>query len=219
ANAIVSYYTKGSLVALGLDLTIRQQTRGRRSLDDVMRGLWARYGRDFYEGVGRGVGEDEILALMEQWSDADLKGYYDRHIRGTEDVPLEALLPAYGVDYEAELPKDARPWLGARFTKEGSDAKLATVYEGGPAMQAGLSAGDKLVALDGLRVPASGPESLLARYRINDTVRIHAFRRDELMEFSLKLKADTAPQVSLKAMGKPVAVVRQRETWLRSKGR
>ena len=218
ANAIVSYYTKGSLVALGLDLTIRQQTRGRRSLDDVMRGLWTRYGRDFYDGGGRGVGEDEILALMEQWSDADLKGYYARHIRGTEDVPLEALLPAYGVAYEAELPKDARPWLGARFTKEGSDAKLATVYEGGPAMQAGLSAGDKLVALDGLRVPASGPEGLLARYRINDTVRIHAFRRDELMEFSVKLKPDTAPQVSLKAMGKPVAVVRQREAWLKSRG-
>jgi predicted metalloprotease with PDZ domain len=47
-NAVVSYYTKGSLVALLLDLTIRQQTRGRKSLDDVMRALWQRFGRDFY---------------------------------------------------------------------------------------------------------------------------------------------------------------------------
>ena len=219
SNAIVSYYTKGSLVALGLDLTIRTQTRGRRSLDDVMRGLWVRYGRDFYDGKQQGVPEDEILAIMEELSGADLKRFHDRHIRGTEDVPLEDLLPAFGVAYEASVPADAKPWLGARIGKEGGDAKLAAVYEGGPAMLAGLSAGDKLVAIDGLRVPASGPDGLLARYRVNDTVRIHAFRRDELMEFSLKLKSDTAPQVTLKALAKPVAVLRQRQAWLTLKGR
>ncbi|OWY33541.1 peptidase M61 [Herbaspirillum aquaticum] len=219
SNAIVSYYTKGSLVALGLDLTIRIQTRGRRSLDDVMRGLWVRYGRDFYDGKQQGVPEDEILAIMEELSGADLKRFHDRHIRGTEDVPLEDLLPAFGVAYEANVPADAKPWLGARIGKEGGDAKLAAVYEGGPAMLAGLSAGDKLVAIDGLRVPASGPDGLLARYRINDTVRIHAFRRDELMEFSLRLKSDTAPQVTLKALAKPVAVLRQRQAWLTLKGR
>ncbi|MCI1006023.1 M61 family metallopeptidase [Herbaspirillum sp. C7C8] len=216
SNAIVSYYTKGSLVALGLDLTIRAQTRGRRSLDDVMRGLWVRYGRDFYDGKQQGVPEDEILAIMEELSGADLKRFHDRHIRGTEDVPLEDLLPAFGVAYEASLPADARPWLGARIGKEGGDAKLAAVYEGGPAMQAGLSAGDRLVAIDGLRVPASGPDGLLARYRLNDTVRVHAFRRDELMEFGVKLKSDSAPQVSLKTLAKPVAVLRLRKAWLNS---
>jgi hypothetical protein len=219
SNAIVSYYTKGSLVALGLDLTIRTQTRGRRSLDDVMRGLWVRYGRDFYDGKQQGVPEDEILAIMEELSGADLKRFHDRHIRGTEDVPLEDLLPAFGVAYEANVPADAKPWLGARIGKEGGDAKLAAVYEGGPAMLAGLSAGDKLVAIDGLRVPASGPDGLLARYRVNDTVRIHAFRRDELMELRLRLKSDTAPQVTLKALAKPVAVLRQRQAWLTLKGR
>lgn len=219
-NAIVSYYTKGSLVAMGLDLSIREQTAGRRSLDDVMRGLWARYGRDFYEGGGTGVQEEEILALMEHWTGADLKRFFDRHIRGTDDVPLETLLPAFGVAYAAELPSSAKPWLGARITREGSDAKLAAVYEGGPALQAGLSAGDRLVALDGLRVPASGPDGLLGRYRVNDTVRIHAFRRDELMEFSVRLKPDSAPQISLSAIARPVAVVRQREAWLKqAKGR
>ncbi|MFJ3318535.1 M61 family metallopeptidase [Herbaspirillum huttiense] len=216
SNAIVSYYTKGSLVALGLDLTIRTQTRGRRSLDDVMRGLWTRYGRDFYDGKQQGVPEDEILAIMEELSGADLKRFHDRYIRGTEDVPLDDLLPAFGVAYEASVPVDAKPWLGARIGKEGGDAKLAAVYEGGPAMQAGLSAGDKLVAIDGLRVPAAGPDGLLARYRFNDTVRIHAFRRDELMEFSLRLKSDTAPQVTLKPLAKPVAVLRQRQAWLNS---
>ncbi|WP_343585835.1 M61 family metallopeptidase [Herbaspirillum sp.] len=216
-NAIVSYYTKGSLVALGLDLTIRQQTRGRRTLDDVMRGLWNRFGRDFYEGGARGQGvpEDEILVLLEELGGADLKRFFERCIKGTEDVPLADLLPGFGVSYDDALPKDAKPWLGARIVKDGSDAKLASVYEGSPAAQAGLSAGDKLVALDGLRVPASGPDGLLARYRINDAVRVHVFRRDELMEFVVRLKADVAPKVKLSALGKPAAAVRQREAWLK----
>ncbi|TWC68123.1 M61 family metallopeptidase [Herbaspirillum sp. SJZ099] len=215
-NAIVSYYTKGSLVALGMDLTIRKQTRGRRTLDDVMRGLWSRYGRDFYEGGARGQGvpEDDILALLEEFSGADLGRFFERCIRGTEDVPLAELLPDFGVSYDDAPSKDAKPWLGARIAKDGGDAKLASVYEGSPAAQAGLSAGDKLVALDGLRVPATGPDGLLSRYRINDTVRVHAFRRDELMEFVVRLKADAAPQVKLAALGKPAAVVRQRQSWL-----
>ncbi|MBO9536703.1 M61 family metallopeptidase [Herbaspirillum sp.] len=215
-NAIVSYYTKGSLVALGLDLTIRQQTRGRRTLDDVMRGLWNRFGRDFYEGGARGQGvpEDEILVLLEELGGADLKRFFERCIKGTEDVPMADLLPGFGVSYDDALPKEAKPWLGARIVKDGGDAKLASVYEGSPAAQAGLSAGDKLVALDGLRVPASGPDGLLARYRVNDAVRVHAFRRDELMEFVVRLKADVAPKVKLSALGKPAAV-RQREAWLK----
>src|SRR5690606_35668546 len=57
-NALVSYYTKGSLVALGLDLLIQQQSEGRYTLDDVMRLLWRRYGRAFYQGEPQGVPED-----------------------------------------------------------------------------------------------------------------------------------------------------------------
>ncbi|MCA1324065.1 M61 family metallopeptidase [Herbaspirillum sp. alder98] len=219
-NAIVSYYTKGSLVALGLDLTIRTQTRGRRSLDDVMRGLWLRYGRDFFEGdaIGAGVPEDQMLALMEELSGASLKRFYDRHIVGTDDVPLAELLPAFGVGHDDESGRDLKPWLGARIVKDGADAKLASVYEGGPAALAGLSAGDKLVAMDGLRVVAGGFEGLLARYRVNDTVRVHVFRRDELLDVGVRLKADGLVPVKLSALGKPAATVRQRESWLKKSG-
>jgi len=219
ANAIVSYYTKGSLVALGLDLTIRAQTKGRRSLDDVMRGLWERFGRDFHEGAARGEGvpEEGILALMEEWSGASLASFFERHIKGTEDVPLDVLLPDFGVIDEAPSAS-AKPWFGARIVKDGAEARLATVYEGGPAAQAGLSAGDRLVAIDGLRVPASGVDGLLARYRVNDVVQVHAFRRDELMTFSLRLKADGLAPVRLLASAKPAAAVRQRKAWLATKG-
>ena len=213
-NAIVSYYTKGSLVALALDLTIRTETRGRKSLDDVMQALWQQYGRQFYQRQGgKGVGEDEVQALFEQVSGLNLKRFFDRYIRGTDDLPLEALLSPFGITY-ADERKDAKPSLGIRVVRDSGDAKIANVYEGGAGHRAGLSAGDRLVALDHIRVPATGLDGLLARYRENDVAQLHVFRRDELMSLTVKFKSDAAPQVALTAHAKPVAPARERLAWL-----
>lgn len=215
-NAIVSYYTKGSLVALGLDLTIRHETKGRKSLDDVMLALWQQYGRQFYSrNGGKGIGEDEVEALFEEVSGIKLKRFFDRYIRGTEDVPLEQLMAPFGVTY-ADLRKDVKPGMGIRVTRDGDAAKVASVYEGGSGLRAGLSAGDRLVALDGIRIPVAGMDGLLARYSENDVVELHVFRRDELMNFKVKLKSDDAPQVTFTAQDKPVATARLRKMWLGS---
>lgn len=213
-NAIVSYYAKGALVALALDLTIRSETGGRKSLDDIMLALWRRYGRRFYSrDGGMGIGEDETLALFEEVSGITLKPFFDRYIHGTDDVPLQALLASSGVTY-TDANKAARLSLGIRVTRDGNEARIANVYEGETGQRAGLSAGDRLVALDGVRVPAAGMESLLARYRENDTVELHVFRRDELMVFQVELKNDNAPQVRLSVQDKPAAVVKKRRAWL-----
>ena len=212
-NAIVSYYTKGSLVALALDLTIRSETKGKKSLDDVMRALWQRYGRDFYAPKGgRGVTEIELEALIDEVSGLKLKSRLDRWVRGTADLPLAELLAPYGVEF-SEPAKSAKPGLGVRTAREGNDCKLATVYEGQAAHRAGLSGGDLLVAIDGLRVTAANLDKLLERYRIGDSVRLHAFRRDELMSVSAKLMADDVPKWEMKADGKKTAV-RGRRAWL-----
>ncbi len=86
-NAIVSYYAKGALVALALDLTIRRHSGGEQSLDDLMRALWRRHGR---EDIG--VGEGDIEALAAEISGADLSGFFDQALRGTADLPLKELL-------------------------------------------------------------------------------------------------------------------------------
>src|SRR6185437_12492986 len=81
-NAIVSYYQKGSLVALAFDLAIRARTDHRKSLDDVMRLLWQRYGRHFYGGktAGIGVGEDEVEALIEEATGVALGPLFDEAV-------------------------------------------------------------------------------------------------------------------------------------------
>ena len=197
ANSIVSYYAKGSLVALGLDLSIRARTEGKRSLDDVMRTLWQRYGRDFFNGKPKGVTPAGVEALIDEVAGAKMKSFIDKYVKGTEDVPLAKLLAPFGVDYKDER-KSSKPSLDANIGRDGADAKLSAVHEGGAAHRAGLSALDLLVAIDGLRVSGSPSnlEVLLSRYKVGDTVQVHAFRRDELMTFSVKLQGERIPGIT-----------------------
>jgi predicted metalloprotease with PDZ domain len=200
-NAIISYYTKGSLVGLAFDLTIRAKTGGAKSLDDVMRALWERYGRDFYAGAsgsGRGVTEKDVEALFDEISGVRLKSIFDRYVRGTEDIPLAKLYAAFGVKVLDER-KTSKPSLNIGVGRDPLGVKLSQVHEGGAAHQAGLSAGDIVIAVDGLRVNGnpSNLDQLFARYRVGDVVTVHAFRRDELMQFDVTLQGCVAPNVSI----------------------
>lgn len=216
-NAIVSYYQKGSLIGLALDLTIRTETNGKKSLDDVMRTLWQRYGRDFYEdGDGVGVTEADAEALFEEVTGLKLKRFFERYVRCTDDLPLAKLLTPFGVEF-ADNRKNSKPGLGIRTTRDGNDCKLANVYESGAAHQAGLSAGDILIAVDGVRISASNLDTVLGRYRPGDAVVLHVFRRDELMMFDATLAPDDALQTTLNAQSKPSVAARMRAAWLRSK--
>lgn len=197
-NAIVSYYTKGALIALALDLTLRAKSEGSQSLDEVMRALWQRFGRDFYASAGRGVTPDEVEALFDEIGGCKFKPFFERYVRGTDDLPLAKLLAPFGVRLADERKGD-KPSLDVGIGRDGNDCKLSQVHEGGAAHLAGLSAGDVLVALDGLRVSGnpSNLDTLLGRYTVGTTVAIHAFRRDELMTFDATLQGDRVPGISL----------------------
>jgi predicted metalloprotease with PDZ domain len=217
-NAIVSYYAKGSLIGLALDLTIRSETDGKKSLDDVMRALWRRYGRDFYSGAGgTGVTESDAEALFDEVAGFKLKRFIDRYIHGTDELPLAQLLAPFGVECADDRNK-LKPGLGIRTTREGNDCKVANVYEGGAAHRAGISAGDILIALGGLRITAANLDTLLSRYRVGDAITLHGFRRDEMMMFNAALASDDTPQTTLIAQSKPAVAARRRAAWLKSAG-
>jgi predicted metalloprotease with PDZ domain len=202
-NAIISYYTKGSLIGLAFDLTIRARTGGAKSLDDIMRALWERYGRDFYAGKpgsGRGVTEREVEALFDEVSGLRLKPLFDRYVRGLDDIPVAKLYAPFGVKLSDDR-KNAKPSLNASIGRDPLGARLTQVHEGGSAHQAGLSAGDVVIAIDGLRVNGNPPnhEQLFARYRVGDTVTVHAFRRDELLNVEVTLQGCHLPGITLAA--------------------
>jgi predicted metalloprotease with PDZ domain len=194
-NAIVSYYAKGGLVALGLDMLLRERSAERLSLDDLMRELWQRYGQ-----TGIGVPETGIEHLAGELLGADLSDFFQRAVYGTDDLPLVDWLAGVGVGMrlrpaakpddpggvcDAPQPVSARRVLGARFRAAGELVELTHVFAGGAAQAAGLSAGDRLIALNGIQVKA---DSLAARVAQLDPTRpaeVHALRRDELLTFQL----------------------------------
>lgn len=196
-NALVSYYTKGALVALGLDITLRQASGNTKSLDDVMLALWERYGRLFYQGRPAGLGEDELAGLIQQVTGVNVEDFMQRHAYGREDVPLQTLLKHQGIALQW-APASDLPSLDARLRTAHGETHIATAFEGGCAHRAGLSAGDVLVAVNGLKVSdAASVDRLLASYKAGDKVVIHVFRRDELRAFKVKLHAAPATECKL----------------------
>ncbi len=227
-NSIVSYYTKGSLVALALDLEIRRATSGVRSLDDVMRLLWVRHGR-----TGSGVPEDGVERTASEVAGVSLDAFFRSTVHGTADPALADLLGDVGIDFVLR-PADSdadrggkpardgtsrpRPVLGVRLAP-GTEVRLAQVFDGGGAQEAGLSAGDVLMAIDGLRVDPASFERTLKSRRVGDRVHIHAFRRDELIEFDATLgeaPADTG--VLQMRTDADAAACAQRDAWLKGDG-
>ncbi|MBS0319275.1 MAG: M61 family metallopeptidase [Proteobacteria bacterium] len=192
-NSAVSYYIKGSLVGLALDLTLR---RHGSSLDALMQALWHRYG-----APGIGVPEDAIAALASELAGASLADFFARYVDGTEDPPLAALLADVGVACDVRAPqgsgdrggkpgdasKTQRASLGA--TWKASDLQLAHVLRDGAAARGGLSAGDVVVAIDGLKATAERLEDLQRKGAPGQRVAFTLFRRERLLARTVELDA------------------------------
>jgi len=196
SNTMVSYYSKGSLVALALDLTIRKESAGKHSLDDVMIECWNRYGES-----GKGMPERGLESIARSVTGLELEDFFDRFVRGTAELPLTGLLKAVGINarfHQAANSKDAGgkaqkddfsppPWLGALLTQKGSASRFAVVHSGSPAEQAGIAPGDEAVALDGLRLTAANLDSRLRDHHEGDAVTLTVFRDHSLMRHRVTL--------------------------------
>ena len=223
-NAVVNYYAKGSLAGLALDLTVRLKTQGRRSLDEVMRVLWQRYGSQ-----GIGVPEGGVEDIASEIAGTSLKDFFASAVHGTEDLPLKDLLARFGVEYSLRAAESAadgggkpaskknvqpRAVLGAKISANG-EARLIHVYDGGAAQAAGLSAGDVVLAVDGLKVGGGNLDARIASYPVGTLLKLHAFRRDELMEFGVTLQTAPADTCHLTLMDTHDDAIRQRQdSWL-----
>ncbi len=141
-NATVSYYTKGSLVALCLDLTLRRE--GKTTLDDVMRALWKRC-------AGGPMTEADLRAELASLAGRSFDNELDQWVHSTAELPLAELLATHGVALKPEQPQLAQR-LGLRVT-ENHSVQLKTVLRGGPAEKAGMAAGDEWL---GLQVQGQG---------------------------------------------------------------
>jgi len=207
ANVIVSYYAKGCLIAACIDLKLRALSNGATSLDDVMRRLW----QDFLQ-TGNGVESHGIQQLVSELSGEDLGEFLDELIYGTGELPLPELLEAGGIEVLRRVAANAqdkggKPATGAlpavdpggAFKDGDGGVTVLRVAEHGALQQAGVSAADVIVAVNGLKLNQAGLESRLLRARAGDVWQLHAFRRDELHHFDVTLQAAEADTFVLRA--------------------
>jgi predicted metalloprotease with PDZ domain len=193
-NRTVSYYEKGKWAALVLDLLLRDETGGRRGVEDLFRQLWAEFGqRD------RGLTESELESAVDQLAGRSMAAYFERYIRGTEELPVPALLRRAGVvvgikapwqdEDDATKSRRIRAWSGITWAggsgpggvaTAADRAVIRTVATDSPAWKAGLSYGDEVVAVGGQRITAATAPRRLADHPTGKPVEVVFFRKDSL---------------------------------------
>ncbi|MDM1303517.1 M61 family metallopeptidase [Acinetobacter indicus] len=183
-HAGTSYYNKGCLVALCLDLGLR--LRGS-SLDELMRKL--------YDNAQQGiqVHERTIYELCQELTGDSWAEQINHLINTTEELPLDQLFPEFGLSYS--LKNDKRLPLGLKLADKSEGVLVQAARRDGQAAQAGLSAHDVIIAIDGLKASSK----LIEQYaKQSGSFTVHAFRRDELMQFEVNAAGSELTEVELK---------------------
>jgi predicted metalloprotease with PDZ domain len=190
-NNQISYYLKGQLVSLLLDLLIRAKHQNKRSLDDVMRLMWSRFGQEEI-----GFSETQLRSTIAEVAGENLDDFFHRYIETTEELPFDDYLNPFGL-YLKTVVESSTPYLGIRVQSDGSREVIEYVAAESPAAVAGIDAKDELLAIDGIKVDAKSLEERLSDYQAEDTIQVTVFHKDELKTLTVTLATAQANRYEL----------------------
>ncbi|MEB3342720.1 M61 family metallopeptidase [Okeania sp.] len=179
-NSQISYYLKGSMISLLLDLLIREKHQNQRSLDDVMRKMWHEFGKSEI-----GFTPEQLKGVIEEVAKLDLNDFFARYIDGLDELPFDEYLRPFGLQIKKEY--NEWPELGMNVISDHGKEIIKFVQYQGPAQLAGLDAGDELLAIDGFRVSADKLSDHLKDYQPGDVLEVTVFHQDELITCQLTL--------------------------------
>jgi predicted metalloprotease with PDZ domain len=179
-NSQMSYYLKGEMVSLLLDLLIRERHRNRLSLDDVMRQMWQEFGLPEI-----GYTPQQLQAIIESVAGVNLTEFFAAYIDGTEELPFNEYLEPFGLRLVTD--KQDEPYLGIKVHTDNGREMIKFVEAGSPAQLAGIDAGDELLAIAGIKVTSHQLSDRLKDYQPNDTIQVTIFHQDELRTVSVTL--------------------------------
>ena len=187
-NAGISYYNKGALVALCLDLTLLTKSAGRYRLFDVVKEFYSQAKQKDNKRIG--ISSADMGAVIGQFMPlADWEEFERRYVNGVEELPLETLLAENGIKIHTNTKETADkniPW-GMRCSETPLGLKVNRVNRDSAAAKAGISAHDVIVAIDGIKADT---KQLATLSIATCPVQCHLFRRDELMVVEVVPRAD-----------------------------
>jgi predicted metalloprotease with PDZ domain len=182
ANTAISYYTKGSVVALLLDARLRKISNGARSLDDVMKAAYQKYADT------RGFSADEFRAVAEQVAGVSLKPFWDAAVTGTAELDYPEALETLGLRFRSVVVPADRPgkaWLGMSTRIDAGRLVVSQVRRETPSMAAGLNVDDEILAIGEFRVRADRWDSRLEQYKPGERVSLLVARREQLVRLDV----------------------------------
>lgn len=183
SNTSLSYYLKGELIALNLDLIIRGKTKGRRSLDDVMRRAYDEFYMKSpaatYYLKGRGYTIEDFARIASDVAGVDMNDFFAKYIRGVDPLPYDEALAAVGLRL-AKAPASQPYTCGIVIDREGPGLRLGALQPDSPAERAGLQQGDVLISIGGTSVSRDTWSFTLNRYKEGERipVTVRRFRKD-----------------------------------------
>lgn len=192
----ISYYNKGQLLGVMLDLAIRDATDNRKSLDDVLRRLNDAYPKQakFYDE------SDGIQRVVEDVAGRSFGDFFERFVSGIDEIPYDEFLSLAGLELKTESVKLAAPGFVPGRTPQGIEA--ASILPGGPAETAGLHEGDLIVKVNGQAI-AGGRGGLLGGLSPGETVKLHIDRQGQQMDISFVLGTKEDTRYSVKELPHP----------------
>lgn len=180
-NCCISYYGKGAIISFMLDAEIRSSSKGKYSLDDVMRFLY----NEYYKKQERGFTEQEVQAAMEKYAGKSMQQFFDDYINGTKEIDYDKFLGVYGLR-AVNTNAGASPFLGCGTNYDDGRLTISRLTRDAAAYKAGLNVNDEIIAIDGYRV-IDEIGSPLKRYDAGDTVTFTISRGGKLRTFDITL--------------------------------
>jgi predicted metalloprotease with PDZ domain len=216
-NSQVSYYDKGAIMGLLLDLEIRRRSNGSKSLDDVLRYLY----QEFYK-KNRNYTPEDFQKTAEMMAGSSLDELFTKYIRGREELDYNASLAAAGLKLDRGIVTDGakpveRAYFGADTVQEGDRLVVRRVYAGSPAYDQGLNTGDQIVALNNVRVTKEFFDARMTEKKPGELLNLTIFRFDDLSTLLIKLGSRTEGTYRIMPLANPTEFQKRvYQSWLGS---
>lgn len=219
-NSRISYYTKGSIIAMLLDTEIRVASDDKYSLQDVMLRLWK-------ENLESGYTTEDVIRLSSELAGKDLRGWLEKSLSEATSPDFSTYMNRYGFEWKAKdavagsdevkasektptnessqvvAPKKKAAYLGAELVSQQGKAILEKIIATGPGGLSGLSAGDELIAVDGYRIAAESWADRLTMYQSDDTAEFLIARRGKLQTITVKFGTPVTETWQLQRVKEP----------------
>lgn len=207
-NTMVSYYNKGALIGMLMDLKTLYATNGSKRLDDIMRAMYDEY----YQKLNRGFTDSEFKLMAEKVAGVSMDNIYE-YVNEAKPIDYNVFLNYAGMELINQMEGLSIPDFGAQLLNN----KITSVSRGSGAWNAGINVRDELIAINNYRVDETGKElqRILSGSKVGDELQVLVSRDGIIKEFKVKLTASKKGDYVIQPLEKATdEQIKLRHTWL-----